>query len=87
MFKHCGRRLGHGAVGAAELADVGVPAVDPAPPALPVGAAEAVLEPSAAVTGQMVVETGTTTVVTTTDSAGQLVTVGAQLMMVETEVV
>ena len=33
-------------------------------------------------TGHVVVDTGTTTVVRTVDSAGQLTTVGAQLMMV-----
>ena len=39
---------------------------------------------SVAVTGQMVVETGTITVVRTVEWAGQFVTVSAQLMMVET---
>ena len=40
-----------------------------------------------AVTGQMVVLMGTVTVTTAVEWAGQLVTVDAQLMMVETEVV
>jgi hypothetical protein len=39
------------------------------------------------VTGQTVVETGIVTMVVVTDLAGQLVTVGAQLVMVETTVV
>ena len=42
---------------------------------------------SVAVTGQMVVETGMTTVVRTVERAGQLVTSGPQLMMVDTDVV
>lgn len=43
--------------------------------------------PSVSVTGQMVVETGMVDVTTTVDLAGQLVTVGAQLVMVTSLVV
>jgi hypothetical protein len=39
------------------------------------------------VTGQIVVETATVTTVVFTPPAGQLVTVGAQLVMVDVEVV
>lgn len=55
----------------------------------PEGAEDAGMEAgvvSVAVTGQMVVETGMTTVVRTVERAGQLVTSGPQLMMVDTEV-
>ena len=43
--------------------------------------------PTVSVTGQMVVDTGTVTVVRTVEPAGQLGTVGAQLVTVWTEVV
>jgi hypothetical protein len=52
---------------------------------LPTEAAEEVA--SASVTGQTVVEIATVRVVTLLEAAGQLVTVAAQLMMVETKVV
>lgn len=42
---------------------------------------------SVAVTGQIVVETGMTTVVRTVERAGQLITSGPQLMTVDTDVV
>jgi len=48
----------------------------------PIGAATAELEIPVAVTGHTVVETAMTEVTTVVDSAGQLVTVGAQLVMV-----
>ena len=43
-----------------------------------------VVDPSAAVTGQSVVESATVTVVREIELAGQSVTVGAQLVIVET---
>ncbi len=61
--------------------------VDAAPPAAEVIVARVVGTVSVAVTGQTVVETGTTIVVTPVERAGQSVTVAAQLMMVETMVV
>lgn len=94
VFKHCGTTLGQGRVSTGLEDEV----VDVVSIALEVVSDDAVVlvtfpvglvctEVRVSVTGQMVVETATVTIVVVTERAGQFVTVSAQLVIVETEVV
>ena len=101
VFKHCGTTLGQGRVSTGledEVVEVVSTALEVVSTALEVVSADAVVfvvfpvglvwtEVRVSVTGQIVVETATVTIVVATDRAGQFVTVSAQLVMVETEVV
>ena len=99
VLMHCGTVLGQGDVGGAdelgpagaagEVLDTGLepegPAAGVVPEGLPVTAG--VDDVSEAVMGQTVVEMAMVEVTTTVECAGQLVTVGAQLVMVTSVVV
>lgn len=95
MFKHDGRTAGQGAVStgpAGKVADTEeetavVPETTGPLELAPDTTGPLELVVAGGPTGQIVVEIGTVTVVRTVEDAGQLVTSGPQLMMVETDVV